>query len=217
MKTSTEEPSRELLYNNSITVDTLERQEQIDPAMMKVIRYSGPNDEYGFLGNMKGGIPFTALGQNWRSSEHLYLLGEWSLADQEDIQRDVLSAPSGYAAKRYKKAKHKKEIRSDFSTFRHHWMLWTVWQKCSNPDFRKRLLSLPDDAVIVEVEKNDPVWAAEEQPSGILKGANAMGKILTICRRHLAEGTMPPIDTEMLNNAGIYILGHRIEITHEDN
>lgn len=96
-------------------------------------------------------------------------------------------------------------------------MLWTVWQKCSNPDFRKRLLSLPDDAVIVEVEKNNPVWAAEEQPSGILKGANAMGKILTICRRHLAEGTVPPIDTEMLNNAGIYILGHRIEITHEDN
>lgn len=33
MKTNTEEPSRELLYNNSITVDTLERQEQIDPAL----------------------------------------------------------------------------------------------------------------------------------------------------------------------------------------
>lgn len=127
--------------------------------------------------------------------------------------RDVLSAPSGYAAKRYKKAKHRREIRNDFSTFRHHWMLWTVWQKCSNTYFRKQLLSLSDDAVIVEVEKNDPVWAAEEQPSGILTGANAMGKILTICKRHLAEGTVPTTDTELLNDAGIHILGNRIEFT----
>ena len=68
-----------------------------------------------------------------------------------------------------------------------------------------------DDVVIVEVEEKDPVWAVWPDESGILRGGNAMGKILTICRRHLINGTAPNIDTALLNASGIHILGSRVQ------
>lgn len=184
----------------------------IDPKVEKnIISYSRPGDEYGYLGNMKGGYPFKALGREWRSSEFLYLLGEWSNPDQTEIQKDVLTATSGYAAKRYKKSRYNREIRSDFKEFRHEWMLWVVWQKCSNTEFKKLLLSLPEDCTIVEVEKNDPVWAACELPDGTYQGANGMGRILNYCKRCLHDGIEPNIDRELLNRSNIYILGQKVE------
>lgn len=167
---------------------------------------------------MAGGFPHAALGHIWKSTEFLYLLGERSLDGQEEIQKDVLTATSGYAAKRFKKTKYKKQIRHDFTVFRHQWMLWCIWQKClGSEDFRKHLLSIPDDAIIVEKVKNDPVWAAEEDPdSGLLRGGNAVGKILTICRLCLLSNIIPSIDLELLNNAAIHILGQRVEFLDSD-
>ena len=57
----------------------------------------------------------------------------------------------------------------------------------------------------------DPVWATNSDVNGILHGGNAMGKILTICRRHLIAGTAPDIDTYLLNASNIYILGQRLQ------
>ena len=92
-------------------------------------------------------------------------------------------------------------------------MLWCVWQKCQlNEGFAKLLTSVPDDVVIVEVvKKNDLVWSTNLDENGILYGGNAMGKILTICRRHLIAGTTPAIDTDLLNASNIHILGTKIQ------
>lgn len=212
--------SSELLYNNSLTETVLNRQEAIDPQKLHCITYSRPHDmcegREVHLGNQAGGFPFSCLGHDWKGVEFLYLLGEWSNNTQEhlEIQKDVLTATSGYAAKRYKKSKHKKKIRTDFETFRHQWMLWCIWQKCLGSEtFRKHLLSFEDDTVIVEVVKRDPVWAAYPDEKGILRGGNAVGKILTICRRCLRNNTQPTIDLELLNRSEIYILGERINFT----
>lgn len=100
------------------------------------------------LSNMAGGYPFEFAGVRWPSSEQLYLAGEFI---DPDIQRELLSVTSGYAAKRFIKAKHKKQVREDFSTFRLHWMLFVVWQKClGNADFRNKLLSLPEGVILIE-------------------------------------------------------------------
>jgi len=210
--------SSELLYNNSIDETVLNRQEAIAPQKLRCITYSRPHDmcegREVHLGNQAGGFPFTCLGHDWKGVEFLYLLGEWSNNTPEhlEIQKDVLTATSGYAAKRYKKSKHKAKMRADFETFRHQWMLWCVWQKClGNETFRKHLLSFEDDTVIVEVVKKDPVWAAYPDNEGILRGGNAVGKILTICRRCLRNNTQPKIDIELLNRSEIYILGERVE------
>lgn len=37
-----------------------------------------------------------------------------------------------------------------------------------------------------------------------------MGMIITICRRCLQQGTTPKIDTDLLNQAGIFLLGERV-------
>ncbi|MCM1293314.1 MAG: NADAR family protein [Bacteroides sp.] len=100
------------------------------------------------LSNMAGGYPFEVAGVMWPSSEQLYLCGEYTV---ESIQRELLSVTSGYAAKRFIKAKYRKQVREDFPTYRLHWMLWVVWQKClGSSDFRAKLLSIPDGVILVE-------------------------------------------------------------------
>ena len=212
-------PSTEHQYNSSITVETLFREERLDPRSMNLLTYSGPRDTCqgiaaGRLGNMAGGFHFTLFGLKWYSSEHLYLCGEWSTGNEADIgiQQYIRRMPSGDYAKRCSKAKYKDCIRPDFAVFRYPWMLWCVWQKCClNQDFAHLLKSIPEDVVIVEVVKNDPIWAAYPDENGIITGKNAMGKILTLCRRSLIEGTQPPINTDLLNKVHIHILGQRIK------
>ena len=206
-------------YNKSLTVANLSRQEELNPQSLSLLTYSGPKDTCdniasGRLGNMAGGFHFNLFGVKWYGTEHLYLCGEWSTADAKsvDIQQYIRKMASGVYAKRCSKAKYKADIRPDFTEFRYDWMLWCVWQKCLlNSDFAALLRSIPEDRIIVEVVKNDPVWAAYPDEQGIIRGGNAMGKILTICKKCLAEGTQPEIDTDLLNRAGIYILGNRIE------
>lgn len=105
------------------------------------------------LSNMAGGYPFEFAGVRWPSSEQLYLCGEFT---DEAIQRELLSVTSGYAAKRFIKAKYKAQVREDFPTFRLQWMLFAVWQKCLGSEaFRDKLLSIPEGVVLVEETTRD--------------------------------------------------------------
>ena len=210
--------TKERQYNDSITIDTLGRQESIDPKELNLLTYGKPSDTCqgfasGNLGNMAGGFRFHLFGLDWYSSEHLYLCGEWSTKNAKDIeiQQYIRKMPSGRYAKSCSKAKYKNYIRPDYLSFRYQWMLWCVWQKCTlNADFARLIKSVPEDVVIVEVVKNDPVWAAFPDESGIIRGGNGMGKILTICRKCLIEGTQPEVDSELLKSVGIFILGQKI-------
>ena len=205
-------------YNETLNINILDRQEALNPQEQNLLTYSGPKDTCqgiasGRLGNMAGGFHFNLFGVKWYGTEHLYLCGEWSSADVKniEIQEYIRKIGSGVYAKRCSKGKYKSLIRPDFPTFRHQWMLWCVWQKCLlNKDFANLLKSIPEDAIIVEVVKKDPVWAAYPDEDGIIRGGNAMGKILTICRRCLIDGTQPDIDTALLNKAEIHILGNKI-------
>ena len=105
------------------------------------------------LGNMLNDFPFTVNGVTFKCSEMLYLCGEFSNNDEESIQiqKDIIASNNGYIAKKIIKNKHKDKIRADFNAFRVQWMLWVVWQKTKgNNAFQKLLLSIPDDAVIIE-------------------------------------------------------------------
>lgn len=209
--------SLEEKYNSLLTVEHLARTEELNPT--NLLTYSGPKDTcegyaIGRLGNMAGGFHFNLFGVKWYGTEHLYLCGEWSTEGERsiEIQKYIRKMVSGVYAKRCSKAKYKNEVRSDFPSFRYHWMLWCVWQKCLlNNDFATLLRSMPKDRIIVEVVKNDPIWAAYPNENGVIVGGNGMGKILTICKKCLHEGTTPAIDTQLLNQAGIYILGKRVE------
>lgn len=105
------------------------------------------------LGNMLNDFPFEVNGITFKCSEMLYLCGEFSNYDEESIQiqKDIINSNNGFSAKKFIKNKHKDKIREDFNGFRIQWMLWVVWQKTKgNKDFQKLLLSIPDDAIIIE-------------------------------------------------------------------
>lgn len=116
------------------------------------------------LSNMVGGFPFECAGMVWKDSERLYLCGKFSHNTEEhrQIKDLLLSATSGYAAKRFYKTPNKKRVRSDFDEFKLQWMLYCVWQKCKgNGDFRKLLLSIPSDVILLENTTTDNGGSAE--------------------------------------------------------
>ena len=142
--------------------------EEVYPASSRIWSFKNAEDiVHGMnlrISNMAGGFPFECNGDTWADSERLYLCGEYSHNTDEhlSIQKELISATSGYAAKRFYKAKHKKQVRSDFTTFRMQWMLFCVWTKCQgNADFRNLLLSIPDDAILVENTSSDNGGTAE--------------------------------------------------------
>ena len=160
--------------------------EEVYPASSKIWSFKNVDDIVQGINlrvtNMAGGYPFACNGDNWPDSERLYLCGEFSHNTDEhlSIQKELLSATSGYAAKRFFKAKHKGEVRSDFTSFRLQWMVYCVWAKCQgNADFRNLLLSIPSDAILVENTTTDNGGSAE------IWGCK--NKELTAARKALAE------------------------------
>lgn len=140
----------------------LDRMEIYDPQKINVWPFKHVDDIVeGMkldLCNMTSCYPFECQGINWRSSEELYLCGEFSNGTEEhiEIQKELISTKSPYTSKRFVKGKYRKEVREDFAEFRTQWMLWVVWQKCiGNIDFRRKLISIPDGVILVEDTTTD--------------------------------------------------------------
>lgn len=178
----------------------------------RVITYSKPNDEFGALGNMAGGMPIVINGRKIYAAEHLYLCGYWSLNTElhKQAQEYCLSQKSGVYAKRCAKGKYGKQPRIDFGDFKHDWMVWVVWQKAlQNEKFRDCLLST-GNAHIYEIVPKDAVWAVWPDANGVMQGANGMGKILMMIRDCLRKKTEPKFNKDLLNKSGIYFLGEKL-------
>ena len=209
------------------------------------------------LGNMNGGYPFELNGIEFPTSENAYICGLFSnnIPEHLAIQKELQKETNGYLAKKKIRAENEDKGRSDWESFNVDWMLYVVWMKAiGNKEFRKMLLSLPQNAMLIEDVslKNVPkegqdknvVWgcrnldkkvfgklidkyaktltfkskAAKKRfvnlylwdycNTGVYVGQNIMGKILTIIKDCLHNGTMPPIDYALLNSKQIYFLGH---------
>lgn len=62
-------------------------------------------------------------------------------------------------------------------------------------------------------DKRDEMWLKVLNAFcnyGTYRGSNVMGKILTICRKCLQDGTEPPIDYELLKSKHIHLLGKEL-------
>ena len=105
------------------------------------------------LGNMVSGYPFEMDGVMWNNSECAYIAGAFSLDTPEHraIRRQLAECTNGFLAKKAIRKPNEHIKRSDWEVFNIQWMLRTVWAKCQgNADFRRLLLSIPADAVIIE-------------------------------------------------------------------
>lgn len=123
------------------------------------------------LGNLCKGYSFALNGHIFRTSEAAYLCGEFSsnTALNEAIQRDLQAEPNAFLAKKVIKRRNAEHIRQDWNDVRLQWMLYVVWHKCiGNANFRNLLLSIPDDAVIIEDSTvnygaTSSVWGAKNK------------------------------------------------------
>ena len=165
------------------------------------------------LCNMTSCYPFEVDGVKWRSSEELYLAGEFSndTAEHHSIQEELRAAKSPYAAKRFVKGKHRKEVREDFTEFRTQWMLWCVWQKCKgNIDFRRKLLSIPDDVILVEETTTDTggsgqIWGCSNRE--LVEARKAVAQTITDKYTNLSKKNLAfliNVGTNAIRNIGIF-------------
>lgn len=123
------------------------------------------------LGNLCKGYPFCLNGHTFRTSEAAYLCGEFSsdTALNQAIQHSLAEESNPFLAKKVIKRKNIEHIRQDWAEVRLQWMLYVIWQKCiGNSDFRNLLLSIPDDAVIIEDSTDNQgatssVWGAKNK------------------------------------------------------
>lgn len=166
------------------------------------------------LGNMVSCYPFEVNGVKWRSSEELYLCGEFSndTAEHRMIQDELRAAKSPYAAKRFIKGKYRRQVREDFGDFRTQWMLWVVWQKCKgNQDFQDKLLSLPDDVILVEETTTDTggtgqVWGCSNRE--LVAVRKALAKEITESHRDLSKKELAMrinVATNAIRNVGQFV------------
>ena len=118
---------------------------------------------------------------------------------------------SGFAAKRFVKNKYKRFIRSDFSTFRIQWMLYVVWQKCKgNIDFRHKLLSIPDDVILVEETTTDTggsgqIWGCSNRE--LVETRKAVAQSITEKHTDLTKKNLDfliNVETNAIRNVGIF-------------
>lgn len=135
----------------------LVREEVYDASLLNCYAFRrGTDVKYGVilaLGNMVSGFGFDLQGIHFNNSECAYIAGAFSNDSPQHlaIQRELQLNNKGLQAKRCIRRPHENEKRSDWEEFNIQWMLYIVWMKClGNGDFRKLLLSLPSDAVIIE-------------------------------------------------------------------
>ncbi len=58
--------------------------------------------------------------------------------------------------------------------------------------------------------EQDKMRLGEWATIGVFKGQNLMGKILMTCKQALEQGTEPPIDYALLQDAHINLLGREL-------
>lgn len=165
------------------------------------------------LCNMTSCYPFEVDGVKWRSSEELYLCGEFSddTAEHISIQEELRAAKSPYAAKRFVKGKHRKEVREDFTEYRTQWMLWCVWQKCKgNIDFRRKLLSIPANIILVEETTTDTggsgqIWGCSNRE--LVEARKTLAQSITQKYTDLSKKNLAfliNVETNAIRNVGVF-------------
>lgn len=165
------------------------------------------------LGNMVRGFGFDLQGIHFNNSECAYIAGAFS--DGTDahlaIQRRLVACDNGFAAKKQIRKPHESEKRADWEEFNVQWMLYCVWQKCKgNEDFRKLLLQIHQDVVLVENTTTDKWNSAEIWGCKNWDLVNKRANLATVLMerhkdlRHKERDYIINVETNKINDIGVW-------------
>ena len=123
------------------------------------------------LGNMVSGYPFKIDEVFFYSSESAYIAGMFSdsFLEHKNLQIELANETNGFMAKKRIRRQNRHLARTDWEEFNIDWMLYVVWSKVKgNEDFKKILMDLPDDSVIIEdstfqAGRTSSVWGTKNK------------------------------------------------------
>lgn len=144
-----------------------------------VCDFSRAQDKWGAFGNMSGGYEFNLGNVHIFNSEGLYQACRFP--DYPDVQKEILSDPSGMGAKMRSKKYRKTHTRPDFDDVRIDIMRWCLQLKFVNNEVRlSKELRDTRGRDIVEFSTKDDFWGAhpnDKKDPVILTGQNVLGQL----------------------------------------
>jgi ribA/ribD-fused uncharacterized protein len=172
---------------------------------------------YGGLSNMASGFPLKVNGIHIFTSEAIYQACRFP--HLPDVQEKIIKEKSPMSAKMVGKP-HRGNSRPDWDDTRIKIMRWSLRVKLAQNfvEFGKLLESTLDKPIVEDSSKDD-FWGAirDKQDENILKGTNALGRLLMELRQTYNEKryTYEIFVVEPLNIPDFTLFGKKIEMIDE--
>lgn len=172
---------------------------------------------YGGLSNMASGFPLKVNGVHILTSEAIYQACRFP--HLPDIQEKIIKEKSPMSAKMIGKP-YRSNSRVDWDDTRIKIMRWCLRVKLAQNFFEfGKLLESTFDRPIVEDSSKDDFWGAirDKQDESILKGTNALGRLLMELRQFYNEKrySYEMFVVEPLNIPNFTLFGQKIDTIDE--
>lgn len=164
----------------------------------EVITFSKITGEFGGLSNMASGYSLFVNEINIANTEILYQVCRFPLFPK--IQKEIISQSNPMEAKKISR-KYIQYSRQDWDLVKFDVMRWCLQIKLlQNFEKFSKLLIKTDDTPIVEFSMKDSVWGATPISKDLLKGKNALGRLLMEIREIYVKNS---IEMEFINPLNI--------------
>lgn len=142
----------------------------------EIITFAKTENKFGGLSNMAPGYSLFINEVNIQSSEILYQACRFPLFPM--IQKEIIETKNPMDAKSVSR-KYQQFSRQDWDSVKFKVMKWCLEVKLiQNFDTFSELLLSTGEKTIVEFSKKDTIWGASPVNPSILKGKNALGRLL---------------------------------------
>lgn len=179
----------------------------------EVITFSKTTGEFGGLSNMASGYSLFVNETNIANTEILYQTCRFPLFPK--IQEEIISQANPMEAKEISR-KYIQYSRQDWDVVKFDVMRWCLQIKLLQ-NFRKfsNLLLSTDDTPIVEFSMKDNVWGAIPVSKDLLKGKNALGRLLMEIRESYAKKMIEMDSVNPLNIPAFLLFDQPIDKAHK--
>lgn len=152
----------------------------------EIITFAKTENKFGGLSNMAPGYSLFINEVNFQSSEILYQTCRFPLFPA--IQKEIIDTKNPMDAKAVSR-KYQEFSRQDWDSVKYKVMKWCLEVKLiQNFDTFSELLLSTGDKNIVEFSKKDDTWGASPITPTLLKGKNALGRLLMELREKIRLG-----------------------------
>ncbi|WP_228422184.1 NADAR family protein [Chryseobacterium aurantiacum] len=181
-----------------------------------IISFAKTENEYGGLSNMAPGYSLFINEVNIQSSEILYQACKFPLFPS--IQKEIIETKNPMDAKTVSR-KYNQFTRQDWDSVKFKVMKWCLEVKLiQNFDIFSKLLLNTGGKTIVEFSKKDDTWGAIPTSPNLLKGKNALGRLLMELRENIRLGRITKESVILQPEIKAFLLfDYQIEAVHNED